>query len=143
MLKKLVLLLAALVVSISSAFAAAVDVNTADQQTLESLKGIGPVKSKAIIDERTKNGPFKDEDDLAKRVNGLGAKSVAKLKAEGLTVGGSSAPSNTAAGKPAPSARTQPSAAASSAHATDQGASSPEAKSKKKRKGKTAAASGV
>lgn len=108
MLKKLVLLLAALVVSMSAAFAAAVDVNTADQAALESVKGLGPVKSKAIIDERTKGGPFKDANDLANRVKGLGVKSVAHLEAQGLTINGSSAPPQPGGAKAAPSAHTPP-----------------------------------
>ena len=99
MLKKLVLLLAAFVLAMSASLAGAVEVNTADQAALQALKGIGPVKSKAIIDERTKNGPFKNADDLARRVTGLGPKSVAKLEAEGLTIGGSSAPPTGAAAK--------------------------------------------
>src|ERR1700682_2556934 len=92
MLKKLLMLCVALVLSMSAAFAASVDVHTADQATRESLKGLGPVKSKAIIDERAKNGPFKDADDLASRVEGLGTKSVTNLEQAGLTIGGSSAP---------------------------------------------------
>lgn len=91
MLKKLALLFAALVLSMSAAFAATVEVNTADQATLETLKGIGPVISKAIIDERAK-APFKDADDLANRVKGLGVKSVTKLEAQGLTINHSAAP---------------------------------------------------
>ncbi|MDR5750857.1 MULTISPECIES: helix-hairpin-helix domain-containing protein [unclassified Caballeronia] len=91
MLKKLLMLWVAMMLSIGAAFAA-VDVNTADQAALESVKGLGPVKSKAIIDERTKNGPYKDADDLATRVKGLGTKSVANLETAGLTIGGSSAP---------------------------------------------------
>jgi competence protein ComEA len=91
MLKKLLMLCLALALSIGATFAA-VDVNTADQTSLEAVKGLGPVKSKAIIDERTKNGPFKDADDLASRVKGLGTKSVTNLEQAGLTVGGSSAP---------------------------------------------------
>src|SRR3984957_13616538 len=91
MLKKLLMLCLALALSIGAAFAA-VDVNTADQTSLEAVKGLGPVKSKAIIDERTKNGPFKDADDLATRVKGPGTKSVTNLEQAGLTVGGSSAP---------------------------------------------------
>jgi competence ComEA-like helix-hairpin-helix protein len=90
MLKKLLMLWVAIMLSIGAAVAA-VDVNTADQAALESVKGLGPVKSKAIIDERTKNGPYKDADDLATRVKGLGTKSVANLEAAGLTIGGSSA----------------------------------------------------
>jgi competence ComEA-like helix-hairpin-helix protein len=92
MLKKLLMLFVALSLSLAAGIAEAVDVNTASQAELEALKGLGPVKSKAIIDERTKNGPFKDADDLANRVKGLGTKSVGHLEENGLTIGGSSAP---------------------------------------------------
>jgi competence protein ComEA len=92
MLKKLLMLIAVLVLSLSAGLAAAVEVNSADQAALESVKGIGPVHAKAIIDERTKNGPFKDADDLANRVKGIGQKSVKNLEAAGLTINGSSAP---------------------------------------------------
>jgi competence protein ComEA len=100
MLKKLLMLCLAFMLSIGAAFAA-VDVNTADQAALESVKGLGPVKSKAIIDERAKNGPFKDADDLATRVKGLGAKSVTNLEQNGLTIGGSSLPPTGKTAKPA------------------------------------------
>ncbi|HHT8911898.1 TPA: ComEA family DNA-binding protein, partial [Burkholderia cenocepacia] len=92
MLKKLLMLFVALSLSLAAGLAAAVEVNTADQAALESVKGLGPVKSKAIIDERTKNGPFKDADDLANRVKGLGTKSVGHLEENGLTIGGASTP---------------------------------------------------
>ena len=92
MLKKLLMLFVALVLSLTAGFAAAVEVNSADQAALESVKGIGPAHAKAIIDERTKNGPFKDADDLANRVKGIGQKSVKNLEAAGLTINGSSAP---------------------------------------------------
>ncbi len=92
MLKKLLMLCVALALSLSAGFAAAVEVNSADQATLETVKGIGPVHAKAIIDERTKNGPFKDADDLATRVKGIGTKSVTNLEAAGLTINGSSTP---------------------------------------------------
>src|SRR6202008_4205559 len=86
MLKKLLMLFVALVLSLSAGFAAAVEVNSADQAALESVKGIGPAHAKAIIDERTKNGPFKDADDLANRVKGIGQKSVTNLEAAGTTL---------------------------------------------------------
>ncbi|WP_175769128.1 ComEA family DNA-binding protein [Burkholderia cenocepacia] len=92
MLKKLLMLFVALSLSLAAGLASAVEVNTADQAALESVKGLGPVKSKAIIDERTKNGPFKDADDLANRVKGLGTKSVGHLEENGLTIGGASTP---------------------------------------------------
>ena len=51
---------------------AAVDVNKADAITLsKELKGVGPAKAKAIVDYRTKNGAFKNMDDLLK-VKGIG-----------------------------------------------------------------------
>ena len=70
---------------INMAFAA-VNLNTATASDLDGIKGIGPSKAKAIIDYRSKNGPFKSIDDL-KNVKGFGEKSIAKLKGE-LTVSG-------------------------------------------------------
>ncbi|WP_321815828.1 MULTISPECIES: helix-hairpin-helix domain-containing protein [unclassified Paraburkholderia] len=102
MLKKLLMLFLAIGFSLSAALAAAVEVNSADQTALESVKGIGPAHAKAILDERSKNGPFKDADDLVNRVKGIGPKSVQNLEAAGLTINGSSAPP---AGKPAASAK--------------------------------------
>ncbi|ACC70129.1 helix-hairpin-helix domain-containing protein [Paraburkholderia phymatum] len=112
MLKKLLILCVALVLSLSAGLAAAVEVNTADQAALESVKGIGPVHAKAIIDERTKNGPFKDADDLANRVKGIGQKSVKNLEAAGLTINGSSAPPSGAPAKPTAAATSKPAPAA-------------------------------
>ena len=76
----------ALALSIGSAFAA-VDVNTANSDALRGIKGIGPAKAKAILDERQAHGPFKDAADLGTRVKGLGGKTVQRLEDEGLTVG--------------------------------------------------------
>src|SRR5512140_2182305 len=73
----------------SVAAMAAVDLNTASKAELDSVKGIGPVKAQAIIDYRTKNGPFKSVDDL-KNVKGFGDKTVSKMRSE-LTVGGAPA----------------------------------------------------
>jgi competence protein ComEA len=88
MLKKMIAGVTLALASMSWVYAA-VDVNAADQSQLESVKGLGPAKAKAILEERSKNGPFKDAGDLGKRVKGLGEKSVAKLQAEGLSVGAS------------------------------------------------------
>jgi competence protein ComEA len=85
MIKKLVAAFA-LCMSIGSAFAA-VDINTANNDALRGIKGIGPAKAKAILDERTAHGPFKDAAELSKRVKGMGGKTVDRLQAEGLTIG--------------------------------------------------------
>ena len=123
MLKKLLMLFIALGLSLSAALASAVEVNTADQASLESVKGIGPAHAKAIIDERTKNGPFRNVDDLVNRVKGIGPKSVQNLEAAGLTINGSSSPPSgrttkggksakgMAAATPAPAANPTPAAA--------------------------------
>ena len=67
---------------------AAVNINTATPADLDGVKGIGPSKAQAIVDYRTKNGPFKSLDDL-KNVKGFGDKSIAKLKGELSITGGS------------------------------------------------------
>lgn len=69
---------------------AQVELNKADQVALDGLKGIGPAKSKAIIEERTKNGPFKDWSDFQSRVKGIGEVLSSKLSDAGLTVNGQS-----------------------------------------------------
>ena len=60
---------------------AAVDLNTATQSELESVRGIGPAKAKAILVYREKHGPFNKVDDLVK-VKGFGKASVMKLKTQ-------------------------------------------------------------
>jgi competence protein ComEA len=62
----------------SAAFAAPVNINTADVKVLDQqLDGVGPKSAKAIVDYRTKNGPFKSVDDLSK-VKGIGKATVEK-----------------------------------------------------------------
>lgn len=65
---------------------AVVNINTATQAELETLNNIGPVKAKAIIDYRQKNGPFKSPADLEK-VDGIGATTVEKLRGSVTTSG--------------------------------------------------------
>lgn len=60
---------------------AAVNINTATQSELESVKGLGAAKAKAIIAYREKNGPFKSLDELDK-VKGFGKATVEKLRPE-------------------------------------------------------------
>jgi competence protein ComEA len=85
MLKKILALLAMLY---AVACFAAVDVNKATAAELDSVKGIGPAISTKIVDERKKNGNFKDWNDFISRVNGVGDKNAAKLSDNGLTVNG-------------------------------------------------------
>ena len=73
MMKIIKTLLFSLLLSISvSVFAAQVNINTADAETLSSqLVGVGETKAQAIITYREANGPFKSAADLA-NVKGIG-----------------------------------------------------------------------
>jgi competence protein ComEA len=83
---------------------AAVDVNVSDEVALESVTGIGSVQARAIVKEREANGPYRDAEDLAARVDGLGPKSVKKLVANGLAIGGGNAGATAAGQAPAAAA---------------------------------------
>lgn len=98
MLKKFWLPTLALLMFAGSVFAA-VDVNSADQAALDSITGVGPATSKAILAEREKNGNFKDWADLERRVKGVGSRNAVKLSAAGLTVNGKSYEGATTAAK--------------------------------------------
>lgn len=56
-----------------------INVNTADQKTLQTLPGIGPAYSERIIIYRKKNGGFKRIEEL-KEIKGIGEKRLEKLK---------------------------------------------------------------
>ena len=56
-----------------------IDVNKASKEDLEKLPMIGPVKAKAIVDYREKNGPFKNVEDLLK-VSGIGKKTLERIR---------------------------------------------------------------
>ena len=88
--KKIFLILVASLAFATAAFAGQINLNTASESELEALKGVGPVKAKAILDYRAKNGPFKTVGDLEK-VPGFGKKTVDKLSTD-LTVTGGAAP---------------------------------------------------
>jgi competence protein ComEA len=87
MLKKILLVLGTCAASLCFALVP-VDINKADQAALDGVKGIGPVTSKAILDERKRGGPFKDWTDFSARVKGIGDKKAANLSRAGLTVNG-------------------------------------------------------
>ena len=96
MFKKTLTLLLSLATTLAMA---AVDVNTASEADLDSVKGIGPGTSGKLMEQR-KAGKFKDWPDLIARVPGIGEKRAAQLSAEGLTVNGAKF-QPTAAEKPA------------------------------------------
>ena len=83
--KKSILTLVAFL-SFSISAIAAVNINTATQEELESLQGIGQVKAQAIIDYRKKNGGFKSVDDI-KNVDGIGDATLEKLRKD-LSISG-------------------------------------------------------
>lgn len=80
-------LIAALFSLASLSCMAGVDVNKASAADLDSIKGVGPGTSTKIIEAR-RAAPFKDWNDLVKRVPGIAEKRAVKLSAEGLTVNG-------------------------------------------------------
>jgi len=91
----------------SAASMAAVDVNRANAQELEQIKGIGPATAQRIITERAR-GPFESLEHLSERLSGIGPKTVLKLRAGGLCAGTAQTPcaqTQTAALKTRPSRR--------------------------------------
>ena len=72
------------------AYAATININTATAAQLDALPGSGPTKAAAIVDYRTKNGPFATIEDIQK-VSGIGPVTFANIKSS-ITVGTASAP---------------------------------------------------
>ena len=58
-----------------------ININTADADALESLTNIGPVLAQAIIDHRTRVGPFERVEDIL-LVPGIGPKTLEQLRSE-------------------------------------------------------------
>lgn len=56
-----------------------VNINKAEASELETLPGIGPSKSQAIIEYRSTNGPFNSIEDI-QSISGIGEKTFEKLK---------------------------------------------------------------
>jgi len=57
-----------------------VDINSADWPELAQLPGIGRALAERIVQERNSGGPFADFEDLARRVSGIGPKTLAQIR---------------------------------------------------------------
>ena len=55
------------------------NINTADEDELQKIKGVGPSIAKRIIDFRETNGDFQTIEDI-KKVRGIGEKTFEKMK---------------------------------------------------------------
>ncbi len=58
-----------------------INVNTASEELLTELPGIGPSKAAAIVEDREANGPYESAQDLT-RVSGIGEGTVANLEGQ-------------------------------------------------------------
>lgn len=56
-----------------------ININLADEASLQELPGIGPALAAAIVEHRTAHGPFRSIDDLLD-VTGIGPAKLAQLK---------------------------------------------------------------
>lgn len=54
-------------------------INSADENELQKLTGIGPAKAKAILSYREEHGPFQKVEDLLE-ISGIGEKTLEKIK---------------------------------------------------------------
>ena len=77
-----------------------IDLNKATEVELDALKGVGPVLTKAVMDER-KKAAFKDWEDATSRVKGLGPQKASSLSEQGVRVQGSAYKVKVADQKPA------------------------------------------
>lgn len=57
--------------------AASVNVNTAQQSELQSVRGLDKYEARTIIEFRNQNGPYRSLDDLAKALGEPAAQKVA------------------------------------------------------------------
>lgn len=72
------------------AYAALININTADATLLDTLPGIGPSKAAAIITYRNEHGPFVKIEDI-QNVSGIGPSTYADIKSL-ITVGETALP---------------------------------------------------
>ncbi|WP_454689440.1 ComEA family DNA-binding protein [Achromobacter aloeverae] len=94
--------------SLAAAPVAALDVNTATAEQLQTLRGVGPKTAAVIVRERQRGGNFLSLEDLSDRVRGIGSKKARALQEAGLSIGAGAA--GAAAGKPEARAGAQPGA---------------------------------
>ena len=66
------------------------DLNTATEQELMGIQGIGKDLAKKIMDYRDQNGPFRSWEDL-KRIPEMPFYTLDTIKRHGCTVGGKAA----------------------------------------------------
>lgn len=71
--------------------ASALEINSANEAELDSVRGLGPAATARILEAREK-GPFKDWADVMARVKGIKAATATKLSIAGLTVNQQSFP---------------------------------------------------
>ena len=81
--KTINLILSVILLSFSSLlYAAQVNVNTADAETLSSeLSGVGQSKAEAIVSYREQHGPYKNVEELT-NVKGIGTATIDKNKSK-------------------------------------------------------------
>ncbi len=63
----------------SAPLAAIVSLNTATENELQQLPGLGPRRARAIVEDRQRRGPYRRVDDLM-RVRGIGRETVERLR---------------------------------------------------------------
>jgi competence protein ComEA len=102
----------------SLTWAQQIDLNKATEVELDALKGVGPVLTKAVMDER-KKAPFKNWEDATSRVKGLGPQKASSLSEQGVRVQGSAYSVKVAETKPAAKDASADKAAAKAAKPAD------------------------
>lgn len=133
-------ILAAFLLTTAVMAAETININTADEATLDrELIGIGPAKAKAIVTYREKNGPFKSVEELG-NIPGIGEKIIESNRANirltdepATPVTDSSTPEKTTETPPAPVVTEAPAAPAVAETMTGEAAPSETAPAKENR----------